>query len=99
MAEKGGQPGNQNAANGADNAPFKSALRRAIAQDEGKRIRQVAETLLNKAADGEPWAVKELIDRTDGKAAQALTLANAPGEEFKISKLVREIVRTPNQDG
>lgn len=99
MAERGGQPGNANGGTGADTAPFKSALRRAIAQDDAVRVRAAAEKLLDKAADGEPWALGMLADRLDGKAAQALTLANAPGEEFKVTKLVREIVRTPNQDG
>ncbi len=45
---------------------FDGALRRAIAQDDGKRLRAAAEQLLNAAAEGEPWAINTLADRLDG---------------------------------
>lgn len=64
--------GNQNA---AKSRVFSDALRRAIAQDDGKRIRDAAEKMLDLAASGEPWAVREVFDRLEGKAAQAVTLA------------------------
>lgn len=51
---------------------FDGALKRAIAQDDGKRLREAAEQLLTLAAEGEQWAIKELADRLDGKAAQAI---------------------------
>ena len=54
------------------NKPFLDALNRAIAQDDAKRVRQAAEQLLDLAASGEQWAVKELIDRLDGKAVQTV---------------------------
>jgi hypothetical protein len=50
--------------------PFREALDRAIAQDDGKRIRKAADKLLDSAADGEPWAIQMLADRLDGKALQ-----------------------------
>lgn len=59
--------GNKNAAKGAW---FRSALNRAIAQDDGERLRQAAEKLLTLAAQGEPWAVREIADRLDGRPAQ-----------------------------
>ena len=55
---------------------FMAALDRAIAQDDSKRLRDAAEKLLTKAADGEPWAIGMLADRLDGKAAQAITGAD-----------------------
>ena len=61
--------GNQNA---AKSRAFYGALSRAIAQDDGKRLRQAAESLLNLAADGEAWAVRELADRLDGKPTQTI---------------------------
>lgn len=73
MAESGAQPGNQNA---TKNKPWRAALDRAIAQDDGKRLRSAAEKLLTCAAAGEPWAVKEIADRLDGKAPQAITGAD-----------------------
>lgn len=50
-----------------DRWSFLNALNRAIAQDDGKRLREAAEQLLTHAADGQPWAIKELADRLDGK--------------------------------
>lgn len=65
--------GNKNAVGQQDSErPFRDALRRAIAQDDGKRIRATAEKLLDLASSGEAWAVKELADRTDGKATQSI---------------------------
>jgi hypothetical protein len=69
MAERGGQPGNNNA---TKSKPFWSAIDRAIAQDNGKKLREAAEKLLSAAAAGEQWAVKELGDRLDGKAHQSI---------------------------
>ena len=76
--KSGAQPGNQNA---RKTKPFWHALDRAIAQEDGKRLRDAAEKLLNFAAAGEEWAIKELGDRLDGKCAQAVVLsgdADAP---------------------
>jgi hypothetical protein len=70
MAERGGQPGNDNATR---NKPWRAALDRAIAQDDSKRLRASAEELLNLAAAGESWAVQMLADRLDGKVPQAIT--------------------------
>ena len=68
--DKGGAPlGNQN----WKGKIWGDSLRRAIAQDNGKKVRSAIEKLLDKAAEGEPWAIKELADRLDGKAAQAIT--------------------------
>ena len=72
---KPGAPlGNNNA---TKNKIWDDVLRRAITQDDGIRLRQAAETLLTKASEGEPWAIKELADRLDGKAIQAI--ANEDG--------------------
>lgn len=72
MAARGGQLGNDNASKGT---PWRQALNRAIAQDDGKRLRKAAETLLDLAAAGEAWAVKELGDRIDGKAPQPVDVS------------------------
>ena len=75
MAERGGQPGNQNA---AKQRMFYDKLRLVLTQ-EPHRLRQIAEQLVKKAEEGEPWAIKELIDRVDGKAHQAVALENSDG--------------------
>lgn len=66
----GAPRGNQNAAGSDQTAPkpFLDAITRACKQEDGRRLRQAAERLLSLAADGEPWAIKELADRVDGKA-------------------------------
>lgn len=63
------QIGNKNA---AKSRLFEQALRRAIVQEDGKRLREAAEQLLTLAAAGESWAVRELADRLDGKSTQAV---------------------------
>lgn len=77
----GAPEGNQN----AKGRLFSSALKRAIAQDDGKRLRAAAEKLLDLAEQGEPWAVKELADRLDGKSPQGIQLT---GEDEGPVKLV-----------
>ena len=81
MATSGGQPGNQNA---KKTKPFWHAIDRAIVQEDGKRLREAAEKLLDAAAAGEEWAIKELGDRLDGKAAQAVQLSGDADAPLKI---------------
>ena len=69
MAERGAPLGNTNA---TKNKPFWHAVTRAIAQEDGKRLRDAAEMLLDAAAAGEPWAINTLADRLDGKPNQAI---------------------------
>jgi hypothetical protein len=86
----GAPVGNQNAVK--EHRRWSEVLNRAIAQDDGKRLRDAAEKLLDKAADGEPWAIKEIGDRLDGKAAQSVTVAgdaNAPLQTELTVKLVK----------
>ena len=51
---------------------FDNTLRRAIAEDDGKKVRKCIDKLLTLASQGEAWAVRELADRLDGKAAQMI---------------------------
>lgn len=69
--------GNKNA---AKSRLFEQALHRAIAQDSGDRIRRAAETLLDKAAEGEIWAIQMLADRLDGKPTQMVVGGGENGE-------------------
>ncbi len=85
MGTKGGQKGNKNASADAALNPFKSALNRSIAQNP-KKVMAATMALLDQAAAGEQWAVKELADRLDGKATQAI-MANLTGS------LTVEVVR------
>ena len=53
-------------------------MNRAIAQDDGVKLRSAAEKLLELAAAGDVPALRELGDRLDGKPAQALTVTGDP---------------------
>lgn len=88
MATSGAQPGNKNA---TKNKVWISALRRVIAQDDGKRLRLAAEKLVDLAVDGNVPALKELGDRLDGKAAQALLLGE--DRENPIFSTIERVVR------
>jgi len=61
--------GNANSGRKAEK-PFKDALRMELkdAGDDHKRLRRIASALISKAEDGDMQAIKELIDRVDGKA-------------------------------
>ena len=54
--------------------PFRAALVRAleIADDNPKKLDELAEALIAKAKTGDVAALREVSDRLDGKVAQAL---------------------------
>jgi hypothetical protein len=65
--------GNSNAAKGK---MFYDKLRKCLVQ-EPHRLDRIVDQLVTQAELGESWAVKEIIDRLDGKAVQ--TLENGDG--------------------
>ena len=70
---------------------FDGALRRAIAQDDGERLRRAAEALLTQAAEGEQWAIGMLADRLDGKAHQSLTVEKKDVSQYSLQELAAEM--------
>lgn len=68
----GGQKGNKNSSR--SNRLWGDTIRRAIDQSDGKRLRTIAEKLLDKAAEGDIQAIRELGDRLDGKPHQSMDL-------------------------
>ena len=50
------------------------ALEKRCKSDGQKALIELAEVMLKSAENGESWALKELGDRLDGKAAQSLAL-------------------------
>jgi hypothetical protein len=73
---------------------FEDALKRAIVQEDGQRVREAAEKLLTLAAAGESWALKELADRLDGKVAQSL-IHSGDDERPPLQVLTRTIIAPP----
>lgn len=95
----GGAPvGNDNAAKGARwrNA-IDTALGNRCKSDGQKALVDLAEVMLKAAEEGEGWALKELGDRMDGKAPQAVTVGNENGEPFKTVNVV-EVIPLTNDD-
>jgi hypothetical protein len=79
---KGGAPiGNTNSKKGK---LFYNELRKALVQQDQINLRLIADKLVEKAIEGESWAVKEIIDRVDGKAIQATEISGADGEDLKM---------------
>jgi hypothetical protein len=72
---------------GQKSRAFDAALRRAIAQDDGLRLRQSAEKLLDLASEGERWAVEMLADRLDGKAHQSVSVEAKDLEGMSLADL------------
>lgn len=65
----GAPAGNRNA---SKSKLWEDAIRRAVLADDGRRLRAIAERLLDKAAEGDVAAMKEVGDRLDGKPRQAI---------------------------
>lgn len=67
--------GNTNAVKGKI---FYDKLRKRFTQ-EPHRLERIVGELITQAEAGEPWAVKEIIDRLDGKAVQTTEMQNSDG--------------------
>jgi len=71
--------GNHNAAKGK---LFYNQLRKVLVQEDQLKLRQIAEKLVEAAQEGEAWAVKEIMDRVDGKAHQSTSIEDAEGNNL-----------------
>ena len=65
-------------------------LKRKLIQDEAKRANKVVDALLTKAEDGDVHAIKEVLDRSDGKV-QTDTKISGDSEEPLMIKVVTGI--------
>ena len=88
MANRGGQPGNNN---GGKAQKWREALHYAIAQDDSRKLKAAAMKLLDMAVEGEEWAIKELGDRLDGKPGQAVQVSG-DNENPLVSELLLRLV-------
>ena len=95
MAGRGAPEGNQNAAKGSR---WRSAIDRALekqCRSDGKQaLEELAEKLLVAAEAGEGWALKELGDRMDGKAAQSMMIGSDPDKPLLVGEV--SLVRPKN---
>jgi hypothetical protein len=91
---KGGAPvGNQN---GKKGKLFYDALRIALVQEDKKKLRKITDKLVESAENGEPWAVKEIMDRMDGKPVQSTEITGADGGLFETLNTVNIVLRKPD---
>ncbi len=51
------------------------AIRKAIVQEDGKRLAKGVDKLLDSFAEGEPWAIEQVMNRLEGKPAQSVDVA------------------------
>jgi hypothetical protein len=70
--------GNQNAKKGK---LFADRIRMDLMADPQK-LSNIVGKLIKQAEDGEPWAIKEIMDRMDGKAIQQTELSGPDGAEL-----------------
>jgi len=66
----GAPQGNQNSSK--TNRLWGETIRKAALQADAKLLRKIADKLLEKAAEGDIQAIKELGDRLDGRSVQAV---------------------------
>jgi hypothetical protein len=89
---KGGAPiGNQN---GKKGKLFYNQLRKALVQEDSLKLRKIADKLVDAAEKGEPWAIKEVIDRVDGRAVQATEISGVDGDAIEL-KLIEFVIKRP----
>ena len=67
-----------------------------LIQDDALKLRQIALRLVEAAEDGEAWAVREVIDRIDGKAIQATEISGPEGAE--LVKGIGIVFVTPDEN-
>ena len=91
----GGQLGNQNAKKGK---LFYDSLRLALVQEDRKSLRKITDKLVKAAEEGDAWAVKEIMDRMDGKPVQSTEITGADGGLFETLSTVNIVLKKPNGD-
>lgn len=78
----GAPKGNSNASKGK---AFKDALRKALKADGIDRLPLIANTLVEKAIEGEQWAVQEIANRLDGRPAQEVAVTGEDGGPLRAN--------------
>lgn len=75
---------------------IEEALRRAVTQEDGKRIREGVEKLLDMFAAGDLAAFDRIADRLDGKPHQSVTTdlnVNSDSREYSDDELRARVNR------
>jgi hypothetical protein len=94
-----GQSGNPGGR--VDDKPMRAAIELELAQEQDaadfdgkvrkfRRLRLVARALVNKAVEGDVTAIKDVIDRMDGKPPQQISGAAPDGAHSFFVRLIHE---------
>jgi hypothetical protein len=96
--DKGGAPvGNDNAKKGK---MFYDQLRKVLVQNDQFKLRKISDQLVDMAIKGEAWAIKEVMDRMDGKPVAIQELSGPDGALLKTGfTLVFEEPANGNDSG
>lgn len=98
MAFEKGQSGNPGGR--PKDKPWRQALMLALKDEDGAKLRRIAEKVVGLAEDGDLAAVKEIADRLDGKAAQTTVIqGDDEGGPLRVQKIERVIVDPANTHG
>ena len=76
----GAPEGNDNAKKGK---MFYDQLRMILVQNDHLKLRKISEKLAEAAEKGEAWAIKEIMDRMDGKPVAIQEIQGPDGEQLK----------------
>jgi hypothetical protein len=76
----GAPEGNDNAKKGK---MFYDQLRKILVQNDQLKLRKISEKLAEAAEKGEAWAIKEIMDRMDGKPVAIQEVQGPGGVELK----------------
>jgi hypothetical protein len=87
--------GNENLKPMRDAIALELAEEKVVPDDDGKarkfrKLRLVARALVNKAVEGDVTAIKDVIDRMDGKPPQTLAGTAPDGSHSFVVRLIHE---------
>jgi hypothetical protein len=63
-------------------------------QEDRKRLRNITDKLVKAAENGDAWAVKEIMDRMDGKPVQATEISGTDGAPMDL-RLIEFVIKRP----
>ena len=79
---------------------FEAAIKRACLAENGRKLRSIAEKLTDMAVEGDIQAIKETLDRVDGKSKQPIIGGDPDDAPILIQRIERVIVEnTPDKNG
>jgi len=99
MAFKKGKSGNPGGR--PKEKAFRDAMRLVLNEEDSaskkKKLRVIAEKVVEEAMKGEPWACTMVADRMDGKPAQAI-VGDSEADPVKAIQEIRRVIVYPKSE-